>query len=100
MENAINYTPENGKIYLGVRSEGKDAIIEITDTGPGIDPKDIPFIFKRFYRVDSSRSKKDVKGFGLGLSVAKKIVELHNGSISVSSKPGYGSTFITRIPLA
>ena len=65
--------------------EGRNAVIRISDSGPGISSRDIPHIFDRFYRVDQSRSKVKVSGFGLGLSIVKRIVELHHGSVSVSS---------------
>jgi len=80
--------------------EGRNAVIRISDSGPGISSRDIPHIFDRFYRVDQSRSKVKVSGFGLGLSIVKRIVELHHGSVSVSSEAGLGSTFIVKLPIA
>ena len=69
------------------------------DEGIGIDAKDIPHIFDRFYQTDEARNKKDSDGYGLGLSIAKKIVSIHNGSISVESKKGKGSTFTVTFPI-
>ena len=80
--------------------EGRNAVIRISDSGPGISSRDIPHIFDRFYRVDQSRSKVKVSGFGLGLSIVKRIVELHHGSVSVSSEAGLGSIFIVKLPTA
>jgi two-component system OmpR family sensor kinase len=85
---------------LKVVPEGRNAVLEVKDSGEGISPGDINHIFDRFYRADRSRSKSRISGFGLGLPVAKRIVELHHGSIRVSSKVGQGSTFTVRIPLA
>ncbi len=99
MDNALKYTPEEGRISLSITDDGKNAVIKVSDSGEGIDRKDIPHIFDRFYRVDRSRSKNRISGFGLGLPVARRIVELHHGSINVSSKPGSGSTFTARLPL-
>lgn len=100
MDNALKYTPEKGNISLGVAREGRNAIIRVSDSGEGISQKDIPHIFDRFYRAERSRSKNRVTGFGLGLPVARRIVDMHHGSISVSSRPGQGSTFKVRLPLA
>ena len=80
--------------------EGRNAVIRISDSGPGISSRDIPHIFDRFYRVDQSRSKAKVSGFGLGLSIVKRIVELHHGSVNVSSEIGHGSIFIVKLPIA
>ena len=100
LDNALKYTPEGGRVSLKVAPEGRNAILEVSDSGEGINPRDIPHIFDRFYRADRSRSKSRISGFGLGLPVAKRIAELHHGSIRASSKVGQGSTFTVRIPLA
>ncbi len=100
MDNALKYTLKEGRVSLSVISEGENAVIKVSDSGEGIDRKDIPHIFNRFYRADRSRSKSRISGFGLGLPVARKIVELHYGSMDVSSLPGSGSTFTIRFPLA
>ncbi len=100
LDNAVKYTPEGGSVSLSSMVEGRNAVIRISDSGPGISSRDIPHIFDRFYRVDQSRSKVKVSGFGLGLSIVKRIVELHHGSINVSSEAGLGSTFIVKLPIA
>ncbi len=100
LDNAVKYTPDGGKVSISSRVDGRNAIIKVIDSGPGIGPKDIPRIFDRFYRADHSRSKVKVSGFGLGLPIVKRVVELHHGSVSVSSKIGSGSTFIVRLPAA
>lgn len=99
LDNAIKYT-EEGKVTVSTRVEKNNAVLEFSDTGLGIADEDIPHIFDRFYRASASRSKQETPGFGLGLSVAKKIIELHNGKVEVESTPGEGTTFIIKLPLA
>jgi signal transduction histidine kinase len=89
LDNAIKYG--NGK-KIEVRTK-KIGILEVTDHGLGIAEKDIPHIFDRFYRADASRNKDKNESYGLGLSIAKSIVELHKGSIEVKSRVGKGTTF-------
>ncbi|NPV52661.1 MAG: HAMP domain-containing protein [Firmicutes bacterium] len=98
LDNAIKYTPQGGEVSVTVASDGINAIIAVKDTGPGIGPEHIPYIFERFYRVDKARSRNE-GGSGLGLAIAKHIVQLHGGRIEVESEPGKGSTFIVRLPL-
>ncbi|URN94495.1 MAG: cell wall metabolism sensor histidine kinase WalK [Candidatus Pristimantibacillus lignocellulolyticus] len=98
LSNAINYTPEGGTINI-VISETKEEniLISISDTGIGIPEKDLPRIFERFYRVDKARSRIS-GGTGLGLSIVKHLVELHKGTISVSSTVGVGTKFTIELP--
>ncbi|MDP2861041.1 MAG: HAMP domain-containing sensor histidine kinase [bacterium] len=98
LDNAVKYSSEKTSVKIG--SHKTDGVVSITveDHGAGIEEKDIPHIFDRFYRADSSRSATKGKGYGLGLSIAKKIVEAHHGSIAVESKAGKGSIFTVRIP--
>lgn len=98
LDNAIKYTAVEGRVSLNIASEGRYAVLSISDSGKGIDPVDMPHIFERFYRADLSRSKNKVSGYGLGLPVAREIVKLHNGTIGVSSKAEQGSTFTVKIP--
>ncbi len=97
LDNAVKYTPPNGSVGLQVIRDGNFAKIKINDTGGGIPESELPRIFDRFYRVDKSRSSD---GFGLGLSIAKSIVEVHHGKIEVESKPGLGATFTVSLPLS
>ncbi|ACM21895.1 phosphate sensor histidine kinase, HAMP and PAS domain-containing [Geotalea daltonii FRC-32] len=92
LDNAIKYTPGNGKVTVTAEDEAEMLKISVTDTGLGIPAKDLPRIFERFYRVDEARSR-DKGGTGLGLSIVKHIVQSHGGMISVKSIPGEGSTF-------
>lgn len=99
LDNALKYTQEKGKIILTAVKDGNSVVFKINDDGIGIDEKDISHIFDRFYRVDQSRSKNKIAGFGLGLSIAKRIVDTHKGSIDVTSTLGSGSTFTIKLPL-
>lgn len=99
LDNAVKYTPKKGKVFLRLNLDKKELIIEVKDTGIGISQNDIPHIFDRFYRVDQSRSKENVPGFGLGLSLAKKIIEMHKGSMAVASELTKGTTFTIKLPI-
>lgn len=92
IDNAVKYTPEYGKIYIGLSKVKGDALISISDTGIGISSEDIFKIFDRFYRSDKSRTKEK-GGSGLGLAIAKEIISGHNGKIKVRSKVDEGSEF-------
>jgi signal transduction histidine kinase len=92
LDNAINYTPVGGAIRLRVRQEGLWVYAEVSDTGVGIQPEDLPRIFDRFYRADSARSGVS-GGAGLGLSIVKRLVDILGAEISVESSPGKGTTF-------
>ena len=74
-------------------------MVKVKDTGIGIAKEELPHIFDRFYRADQSRSKEKVVGFGLGLSLAKKIIEIHKGTVEVSSILGKRTTFTIKLPL-
>jgi signal transduction histidine kinase len=97
--NAIQYTPQNGDVFLSLSKVGDQARILCRDTGPGIPAEDLPHIFERFYRAEKSRTRGKSTGFGLGLSIAKWIVEHHGGRIEVDSKEGQGTTFAIWLPL-
>jgi len=98
LDNAIKYSPSKKFVSVSVRKPDSKVQILIKDNGIGIDRKDIPYIFDRFYRADKSRTKQEVVGYGLGLSIAKRIVTLHNGSIVVDSEIGKGSVFAVTLP--
>jgi len=98
IDNAIKYNSKNGKIWLRLHEEGKNAVMEVQDSGIGIEPLEQHRIFERFYRVDKARSTQ-AGGTGLGLSIVKHTVLAHGGQLSVESIPGSGSTFQISIPL-
>lgn len=92
LENAIKYTPDGGSVRLSAEEDGEFIKVVVTDTGIGIPFKDLPRIFERFYRVDEARTREQ-GGTGLGLAIVKHIVQLHGGSVAVTSEPGQGSVF-------
>jgi two-component system sensor histidine kinase SenX3 len=99
VENAINYSDENSTVGIGVKESNGIAAISVTDSGVGLSVEDQTRIFERFYRVDPSRSR-DTGGTGLGLAIVKHVALTHQGEVRVFSKPGVGSTFTLRLPLA
>jgi heavy metal sensor kinase len=98
LENAVRYTPADGKISISLLEKESNAVVSISDTGIGIPPEHLPHIFERFYRVDKARARAD-GGVGLGLAIAKIIAESHKGKIQVESEVGKGTTFIVSIPV-
>ena len=98
MENALSFTPRGGSIDLWIKEEEKNLIIEIKDTGAGIEKDDLPHIFERFYRADKSRDRRS-PGTGLGLAIAKEIILLHKGLIEAFSPEEGGALFIISLPL-
>lgn len=98
VDNAIKYSPTGSSITLSAKKQKLDIVFSIADQGPGIPPKDLERIFDRFYRVEKHRSSK-TGGRGLGLAIAKQIIEAHGGTIIVKSKINKGSTFSFSIPI-
>jgi heavy metal sensor kinase len=94
LDNAVKYTPSGGTITVSARPDGDAVRIEVTDTGIGIPPHDLPRIWERLYRGDQSRTER---GLGLGLSLVRAIVAAHHGTVEVRSQPGQGSTFVVRL---
>jgi signal transduction histidine kinase len=95
VDNAIKYTPAGGRVTVSARLEGSVVRLDITDTGNGIAPHDLPHIWDRLYRGDQSRTER---GLGLGLSLVRAIVVAHRGAVDVAAEPGRGSTFTVRLP--
>lgn len=104
-DNAIRYTPENGRIEIGVKQKGNDAVITVTDDGPGIAPEERERVFERFYRALGTK----VSGTGLGLAIVSRIVAMHNGTIRITdgfarlahdgTGEGFGAQFVVTLPL-
>jgi signal transduction histidine kinase len=97
--NALRYVPPKGEIVVSAARHQDGVELRVQDNGPGISEKDLPRIFDRFYRGDESRHTESGES-GLGLAIAKSIVEAHHGSMSVESVPGKGTTFILVLPAA
>lgn len=98
IHNAIKFTPEQGEINIALTDGGDSVVCQISDTGSGISEEDRMHIFERFYKADKARDRAQ-GGSGLGLSLVKKIVELHGGTVTVESQIGEGSTFTVTLPL-
>jgi PAS domain S-box-containing protein len=96
-ENAVQYTPDSGLVNIITRPAQNDVILEVADSGIGIDRDDLPHIFERFFRSDETRNTVR-SGSGLGLAIVKRVVEMHNGQISVDSQIGAGTRFVVRLP--
>ncbi|MBD2354889.1 HAMP domain-containing histidine kinase [Tolypothrix sp. FACHB-123] len=96
LDNAIKHAPANSQVFISASSKGKQAIIQIQDQGKGIKESDLPRIFEQFYTTDPARKGN---GNGLGLAIAKRIIEAHQGSITATSIPNQGATFTINLPL-
>jgi signal transduction histidine kinase len=96
LDNAVKFTPAAGQITLSARRELGRAVIEVSDTGEGMAPEDLPKVFERFFRADKARQRSG--GSGIGLAIVKTIVEAHGGDVAVESKEGQGSTFRLSLP--
>ncbi len=97
--NAIKYNREGGSVDVIIREEPEHINVDVTDTGVGISPEHLPFVFDQFYQINRSQRSGD-RGSGLGLTIAKKIVEAHGGQIQLASEAGAGSVFTVRLPKA
>ena len=98
LDNAIKYSPINTSIKITQKTNQKNIIILISDEGSGIKAGELPHIFERFYRADSSRTKGETAGYGLGLSIAKTTIEKHRGKLSIKSQPTKGTTVTIQLP--
>jgi two-component system phosphate regulon sensor histidine kinase PhoR len=99
VDNAVKYTPQNGRISVRLRSADGQVFLEVEDTGIGIPEQDLARIFERFYRVDKARSR-ELGGTGLGLSIVKHLVQAMHGTVRATSRPGQGTTFCVQLPRA
>jgi two-component system sensor histidine kinase ResE len=100
VDNAIKYTPPGGWVRLSAHSDGSWITIGVDDTGPGMPPEVSKRIFERFYRADPSRKSGNGQSAGLGLAIAREIIQAQGGTIAVSSTPGQGSHFEVKLPIA
>ena len=98
IENAFRSTPPGGSVKVGLHREKESVRVSVRDTGAGIDPEDLPLIFERFYRADKSRDRS-TGGAGLGLAIARQIVEMHGSTLEVESSPGEGALFHFNLPM-
>ncbi|WP_244177920.1 sensor histidine kinase, partial [Streptomyces atriruber] len=98
VSNAVRHTPEGGSVRISCRTTADAVLIEVADTGTGIAAADLPHVFDRFWRADKSRTRA-TGGSGLGLSIVRKLVEAHDGTVSAQSVPGKGSLFTVRLPV-
>jgi two-component system OmpR family sensor kinase len=97
INNAIQNTPKDGKVAVRMKRNEKAALVDVSDTGPGISPQDLPHIFERFFRSSPSRQRGKEMGFGLGLSISDWIVRAHHGEITVKSELWVGTTFTVKL---
>lgn len=98
IDNALKYTSKDGQVRVAVRSGDEWAVVDISDNGPGISPYQMKQLFQPYYRADGPRHS-EVKGYGLGLFIAKTLIEAHRGQLTVQSEVGWGSTFTIRLPI-
>jgi len=102
LDNAVKYTPENGRVSIQATTDIAAVRVAISDTGPGIAPEALPHLFERFYRAESDRTRQstdnNLGGAGLGLGIAYEIARLHHGSLTVQSELGQGATFTVQLP--
>jgi two-component system sensor histidine kinase BaeS len=99
VSNALRHTPADGTVTLAARRDGDDVVLDVTDTGSGIAPEDLPYVFDRFWRAEKSRSRR-TGGSGLGLPIVRHLVAAHGGTVEAASEPGAGSVFTLRLPAA
>lgn len=100
LDNAVKYSPDKSEIFISARTRGKMAFLTVRDQGIGIKATELPHIFDRFYRADTSRSRHQVEGYGLGLSIAKRLSDQLGADISAKSTQDKGTTFTIKLPLS
>ncbi len=96
--NAVRYTPEGGSITLRAENIPAGVRLTVEDTGQGIAPEDLPFVFDRFWKAEKARARHEGVGSGLGLAIARQLVQAHGGTIIVESPPGHGTKFVIELP--
>lgn len=97
VHNAVKFTPSGGQIHVSLQQRDQHIAVTVADSGIGVSPEDVPRLFERFFKADKSRNRA-AGGSGLGLSITRKIVDMHGGTISVDSTPGQGTTFRVELP--
>ncbi|MDH6577471.1 HAMP domain-containing sensor histidine kinase [Kitasatospora sp. MAP5-34] len=97
LDNAVRHTPSGGSVTVGARPVGDELVIEVTDTGTGIGPDELPHVFDRFWRAEKSRSRQ-TGGSGLGLAIVRQLAQAHGGTVTATSRPGEGAVFTLRLP--
>jgi len=97
--NALHHTPEGGTIICSLLVQGKEIVITIRDSGPGIPPEALPYVFERFYRADKARSRNQ-GGSGLGLAIARQLAEAHHGTLTAANYPEGGAIFTLALPIS
>lgn len=100
LDNALRHTPAGGTVRLGARSHGHQIALTVADTGAGIAPADLPYVFERFYRADQARTSGEDNGSGLGLAIARALIEAHGGQIRLESRLGAGTRVEVTLPTA
>jgi signal transduction histidine kinase len=98
LNNALRHTPEGGRILISAKEIDTQIELAVEDSGPGLDAEDLPRIFDRFFRTDSSRQRESSGGSGLGLTIARSIVQAHGGQISAECEAGKGLKVIITLP--
>lgn len=99
VDNALKYSPQSSLVTIKLTKRSNKGCIEITNTGKGISPENLPYIFDRFYRADTARTSNGEGGHGLGLALAKKIIEIHHGELSATSALDHTTTFTVLLPI-
>lgn len=99
ISNAIKFTPESGRVDVTLAQNEEHVTLTVADTGMGMTAADIDHLFERFFRTDSAQAQQ-IQGSGLGLPIVKAIVEAHDGTITVTSEPNAGTSFVISLPLA
>ena len=99
VDNAVRFTPEGGHVTVSARRRNGSVEVAVSDTGAGIPSEHLPRLFERFYRADPARARGD-GGTGIGLAIARSVVEAHGGQIKAESEPGHGSVFTFDLPAA